>query len=193
MHHRGWDHGDPLLKAGFDQLEVDLGADVSVAGAGALGEDEDPGAAQNATGLGKSTDATTEFGMNGELPDAVIKKMKEVAQKQQDIRIKAEAVRLRLGAHNLPTDKFDKAIEAMKAVEEALAKRDPQKLRQAYSDSLRLAGDARRSVGRENGLDLVRGRMRERHSARRHVAGRSAPPKGYERMVGAFFEELANE
>jgi hypothetical protein len=155
--------------------------------------DEDPGAAQNATGLGKSTDATTQFGMDGELPEAVLKKMQEVAQKQQQIRAKTEAVRIRLGAHNLPTDDLDRAIESMEAVEVALKEGNAQKLRQAYSDSLRLTGEARRTVGRADGLDIVQGRMRERHSARRHVAGRSAPPKGYERMVGAFFEELANE
>ena len=155
--------------------------------------DEDPGAAQNATGLGKSTDATTQFGMDGELPDAVLKKMQEVAAKQQQIRAKTEAVRIRLGAHNIPTDELDKAIDAMEAVEVALKEGNAQKLRQAYSDSLRLTGEVRRTIGRANGLDIVQERTRERHSARRHVAGRTAPPKGYERMVGAFFEELANE
>jgi hypothetical protein len=156
-------------------------------------QDEDPGAAQNATGLGKSTDATTEFGMDGDLPPSLLNKMQETMQKQQEIKAKLDAVKMKLGAHNLPTKDIDAAIGAMVDMEAALKEGNAQRLKQAYSDSLRLTGEARRTIGRADGLDVMKGRLRARHSGRKHVAGRSAPPKGYEKMVGAFFEEIAND
>ena len=69
-----------------------------------------------ATGGGKISGAGGE-GLEGPIPPDVSQKMGALAGRQADLRNKAERIRTGFKVMNYPTDKLDKTIEIMKAVE----------------------------------------------------------------------------
>ena len=96
--------------------------------------DEDTKAQTGGTGLGKTTDGTTMFGVGGKLPPKVLDMMRETRDRQLEIRRAAQEIAPKLESHNLPTAELEEAITAMRAVEDALGKGDGLGIRTAYGD-----------------------------------------------------------
>jgi hypothetical protein len=147
---------------------------------GGTGEAPDVAAAQTGT---PATNVPPE--LRGQMQRSVVA--------QVEVRESAEEVRMRLTAHNLQNANLDAAIAAMERGEAAAASGNLFEMRRAFTEAATLANAAGRSIGRSTGVQKMQGRLSERSGAGAHVAGRSAPPKGYEHMVGAFFKKLAEE
>lgn len=153
---------------------------------------EGSGAAQESgTGDGTQMDAAADTGPGGKMSPEMLEEMESVYQDQKQIRESARFAANRLKSYNLPTAEFEEAIVAMGRVEAALQETDAAELKRAYSEAVSLTTSARRSLSDKVGLQYLRSRTAAWTGARRHVRGRSAPPKGYEEMVGAYFRKLA--
>ncbi|MFT5128236.1 MAG: hypothetical protein ACI8W8_001845 [Rhodothermales bacterium] len=135
--------------------------------------------------------AAAQTGVAANVPAALQGQMQRSAAAQAQVRESAEEVRMRLTAHNLQNANLDAAIAAMERGEAAAASGNLFEMRRAFTEAATLANAAGRSIGRSTGVQKMQGRLGERSGAGSHVAGRSAPPKGYEHMVGAYFKKLA--
>ncbi|MCU0915402.1 MAG: hypothetical protein MUC88_12675 [Planctomycetes bacterium] len=156
-------------------------------------KDEDTKAQTGGTGLGKTTDGTTLFGVGGRLPAKVLEMMKETAATQMEIRRSAQEIAPKLKTHNLPTAELDKSISAMRRVEEALAQRDGVGIREAYAATLDSLSRSRSALGRQ----VVAQRTQDAALARRldemQSQGTAGRFKGYEQIISAYFEALARQ
>jgi hypothetical protein len=137
--------------------------------------------------------AAAQTGQAADVPPELQGQMQRSAAAQAEVRESAEEVRMRLTAHNLQNAKLNAAIDAMERGEAAAASGNLFEMRRAFTEAATLANAAGRSIGRSTGAQKLQGRLSERSGAGSHVAGRSAPPKGYEHMVGAFFKKLAEQ
>ena len=157
-------------------------------------KDEDQKAAAAATGLGKMTDGTVDFGMAGKLPPAVLNKMEETTKKLQTIRESSTALHMKLREHNLPTADLDRALEQLDSLEAGLKNRNGDEIIQAYNNLANLVGQLNERVGQQVGLKQLSGPLKpQNNGAQKNISGRSAPPVGYEAMIRAYFKELADE
>ena len=154
-------------------------------------EDQDVGAATGGTGLGKTTDGTTEFGMGGKLPPKVLEMMKETLEKQQNIRSSSEDVTAQLKRYNLSVTELEMSIEAMKRVEESIRTADGIGIRSAYDETVDSLRKSHGAVGKQVSMqytadkDLVK-KLQGMISRRQALTF-----KGYDHMVSAYFEALA--
>jgi len=148
---------------------------------------------ETSTGLGTEMDTATEFGSAGRLTPEILDQIKNAYQEQKQIRESARSAANSLKRYNLPTAEFEMAIAAMTRVEAALQQTDALELKRAYEEAADLTSNARRLVSERVGLQYLRSRTSARSSHRLHISGRSAPPEGYEEMVGAYFRKLADQ
>jgi hypothetical protein len=154
-------------------------------------KDDDKKAQTGGTGLGKTTDGATEFGMGGKLPPKVLDMMKAASVKQQRIREATQDVATKLRKHNLPSGEAQDAARKMKEVEDAISKGDSVGIRRAYDQTIDLLGKSREATGRKITLDTGR----DEAAARRmdDMLARRAGPRfaGYEKIIGEYFRTLA--
>jgi len=156
-------------------------------------KDEDTKAQTGGSGLGKTTDGTTMFGVGGRLPAKVLDMMRTTTARQIEIRRAAQEIAPKLKSHNLPTAELEKSITAMQAVEDALNKRDGMGIRTAYASAVDSLSRSRSAVGkhvitqRTSDAALARrlGEMQSQGSAHRF--------QGYEQIISAYFEALARQ
>ena len=155
--------------------------------------DEDTKAQTGGTGLGKTTDGTTMFGVGGQLPPKVLDMMRTTTARQIEIRRAAQEIAPKLKSHNLPTVELERSIAAMQTVEEALSKRDGVGIRTAYASAADSLSRARGAVGKH----VVAQRTADAALARRLEEMQSQGPahsfKGYEQIISAYFEALARQ
>jgi len=155
--------------------------------------DEDTKAQTGGTGLGKTTDGTTMFGVGGKLPPKVLDMMRETRDRQLEIRRSAQAIAPKLQAHNLPTAELEEAVTAMQTVEETLGKGDGVAIRTAYGQAIDSLSRSRSAIGRQ----VVAQRTADAALARRleemQSQGAIRSFKGYEQIISAYFQTLAEQ
>ena len=156
-------------------------------------KDEDTKAQTGGTGLGKTTDGTTMFGVGGQLPPKVLDMMRTTTARQTEIRRAAQEIAPKLKSHNLPTAELEQSVTAMRAVEDALSKRDGVGIRTAYASAVDSLGRSRSALGRH----VVTQRTQDAALARRleemQSQGTVGQFKGYEQIISAYFEALARQ
>jgi hypothetical protein len=153
-------------------------------------KDEDAKAQTGGTGLGKSSDSTTMFGVGGKLPPKVLDMMKATEEKQLNIRQSAEEVVLKLESHNLPTMELKQSIQAMKGVEESLKKRSGLGIRGAFDEAVSTLKKSHQALGRQIALQYSE-RATDKKQADMLSREQQNRFKGYEHMISAYFEALA--
>ncbi len=155
--------------------------------------DEDTKAQTGGTGLGKTTDGTTMFGVGGQLPPKVLDMMRATKDKQLEIRRSAREIAPRLESHNLPTVELEEAIAAMQKVEDALGQRDGVGIRTAYAQAMDSLTRSRSAVGRHVVLQGTADAALARRLEAMRSQGGSQSFKGYEQIISAYFEALAQQ
>jgi len=154
-------------------------------------KDEDITAQTGGTGLGKTTDGASIFGMGGKLPPRVLEMMKAAVLKQQAVRQSAQNLTGKLKSHNLSGTGMDKSIQAMKKVEDAIQGYDGVGIRRAYNETLNALRKTHRQVhervavqniGRRVPTEKINHMLSQQQITRFH---------GYEQMINAYFEALA--
>ena len=154
-------------------------------------KDEDTKAQTGGSGLGKSSDHTTMFGQGGKLPGKVLDMMKDTEEKQLNIRQSAQELSLKLENHNLPTMELEKSIQAMKRVEESIKAGDGVGIRNAYDEVVGSLKKSNRALGRQIALQYTRDKATGEKLDDMTGAKQQYRFKGYENMISAYFEVLA--
>lgn len=154
-------------------------------------EDQDVGAATGGTGLGKTTDGTTQFGMGGKLPPKVLEMMKETLENQQNIRHSSEEVMAELDRYNLSVPELEMSIEAMKRVEESIRTADGIGIRSAYDETVNTLRKSHDAVGKHISMQYTTDDALMKKIENIISRRKSQNYKGYDQMIGAYFEALA--
>ncbi|MHC4297870.1 MAG: hypothetical protein ACYS7Y_11255, partial [Planctomycetota bacterium] len=154
-------------------------------------EDQDEGAQTGGTGLGKTADSTTQFGVGGKLPPKVLEMMKETLQTQQNIRQASEDLVLKLKRHNLSATELETSIQAMKNLEDSLKRGDGIGINRAYTETVNSLRKSRSAVGRQIAIQYTNGKSSAGKLDNMPARNKTLNFKGYDHMVGAYFEALA--
>ncbi len=154
-------------------------------------KDEDTKAQTGGTGLGKDSDQATMFGVGGKLPPKVLDMMKATEEKQQNIRQSAQELVLKLESHNLPTMELEKSIQAMKGLEESIKNRSGVDIRGAFDEVVDSLKKSHRALGRQIALQYTRDKAADRKLDDMLSREQQYRFKGYEHMISAYFEALA--
>jgi hypothetical protein len=154
-------------------------------------EDRDIDAATGGTGLGKTTDSTTQFGIGGKLPPKVLEMMRETLEKQENIRQSSDDVVTKLKRHNLSTTELEISIRAMQKLEESLRSSDGIGIRSAYDETIDGLKKSHSAVGSQLAIQYTGDSGLARKL--QNILSRKQTPdfKGYNQMVSAYFEALA--
>ncbi len=156
-------------------------------------KDEDTKAQTGGTGLGKTTDGTTMFGVGGRLPAKVLDMMQNTTARQLEIRRSAQDIVPKLKSQNLPTAELEQSVTAMKAVEEALSKRDGVGIRSAYASAVDSLSRSRSAIGKHVVVQRTQDAALARRLEEMQSQGSAHPFKGYEQIISAYFEALARQ
>lgn len=154
-------------------------------------KDEDTKAQTGGTGLGKDSDQATMFGVGGKLPPKVLDMMKATEEKQQKIRQSAQELVLKLESHNLPAMELEKSIQAMKGVEESINSGSGIGIRGAYDEVVSSLKKTQGALGRQIALQYTRDKAADRKLDDMLSREQQYRFKGYEHMISAYFEALA--
>ena len=154
-------------------------------------KDEDTKAQTGGTGLGKDSDQATMFGVGGKLPPKVLDMMKATEEKQQKIRQSAQELVLKLESYNLPTMEFEKSIQAMKGVEESIKNLSGVDIRGAFDEVVDSLKKSHRALGRQIALQYNRDKATDRKLDDMLSREQQYRFRGYEHMISAYFEALA--
>jgi hypothetical protein len=156
-------------------------------------KDEDTKAQTGGTGLGKTTNGTTMFGVGGHLPAKVLDMMQATTARQLEIRRSAQEIVPKLKSHNLPTAELEQSVTAMKAVEEALSKRDGVGVRAAYASAVDSLSRSRSAIGKHVVVQRTQDAALARRLEEMQSQGSAHSFKGYEQIISAYFEALARQ
>jgi hypothetical protein len=156
-------------------------------------KDEDTKAQTGGTGLGKTTDGTTMFGVGGRLPAKVLDMMKTTTARQLEIRRSAQEIVPKLKSHNLPTAEIEQSVAAMKAVEDAMSKRDGVGIRTAYASAVDSLSRSRSAIGKHVAVQRTGDAALARRLEEMQSQGTAGQFKGYEQIISAYFEALARQ
>jgi len=154
-------------------------------------KDEDTKAQTGGTGLGKDSDQATIFGVGGKLPPKVLDMMKATEEKQQKIRQSAQELVPKLESHNLPTMGLEKSIQAMKGVEESIKNRSGVGIRGAFDEVVDSLKKSHYALGRQIALQYTREKATDRKLDDMLSREQQYHFRGYEHMISAYFEALA--
>jgi len=154
-------------------------------------KDEDTKAQTGGTGLGKDSDQATMFGVGGKLPPKVLDMMKATEEKQQKIRQSAQELVLKLESHNLTTMELEKSIQAMKGVEESINTRSGVDIRGAFDEVVDSLKKSHLALGRQIALQYTRDKATDRKLDDMLSREQQYRFRGYEHMISAYFEALA--
>jgi len=154
-------------------------------------KDEDTKAQTGGTGLGKDSDQATMFGVGGKLPPKVLDMMKATEEKQQKIRQSAQELVLKLESYNLPAMELEKSIRAMKGVEESINIGSGIDIRGAFDEVVSLLKKTQGALGRQIALQYTRDKAADNKLDDMLSREQQYRFKGYEHMISAYFEALA--
>ncbi len=155
--------------------------------------DEDTKAQTGGTGLGKTTDGASMFGAGGKLPPKVLDMMKTTEEKQRNIRQSAQELVPKLKSHNLPTMELEDSIQAMKEVEEAINSLGGIDIRSAYDEAVDTLKKSHGAVGSQLAVQYTRDKALAKRLDDMLSQKQQYDFRGYERMIGAYFEALARD
>ncbi len=144
------------------------------------------------TGLGKETNRTGQFGMEGELPDTLLDRMRKTAQKTSKLRESMSGVATQLGRHNLSTQKLQEAMEALKQVEKAADAGNFKQFRRRYRQAMQRVVESEEIVSQQVGKRIIRKREQTDNNQTQNARG-STVPEGYTEMVSEYFRAIAEE
>ncbi len=156
-------------------------------------EDQDEGAQTGGTGLGKTADSTTQFGVGGKLPPKVLDMMEETLQTQQNIRQASEELVLKLKRHNLTVTELEASIESMKDFEESLKRGDGIGINRAYTETVNSLEKSHGAIGRQMVAQYTDNEALADRLDSMLSRNRKLNFKGYSEMVSAYFEALAKD
>jgi len=156
-------------------------------------EDQDVGAATGGTGLGKTTDSTTQFGMGGKLPPKVLEMMQETLQTQQNIRQASQDLVAQLKRHNLSPTELENSIQAMKRLEESIERADGIAINSAYNETVDSLKKSHSAVGRQVAMQYTTDNALAKKLQNMISRMQTLNFKGYNHMVSAYFEALAQK
>jgi len=154
-------------------------------------KDEDTKAQTGGTGLGKDSDQATMFGVGGKLPPKVLDMMKATEEKQQKIRQSAQELVLKLESYNLPAMELEKSIRAMKGVEESINSGSGIDIRGAFDEVVNSLKKTQGALGRQIALQYTRDKAADNKLDDMLSREQQYRFKGYEHMISAYFEALA--
>ena len=154
-------------------------------------KDEDMKAQTGGTGLGKDSDQASMFGVGGKLPPKVLDMMKATEEKQQKIRQSARELVLKLESHNLPTMELEKSIQAMKGVEESINSGSGIGIRGAFDEVVNSLKKTQGALGRQIALQYALDKGADNKLDDMLSREQQYRFKGYEHMISAYFEALA--
>lgn len=154
-------------------------------------EDRDQGARTGGTGLGKTADSTTEFGVGGKLPPRVLEMMQETLQTQRNIRQASEDLVLKLKRHNLSVTELETSIRSMQNLEDSLKRGDGIAINRAYTETVNSLRKSRSAVGGQIAVQYTNDKTVAERFDNMQSRKRTLNFKGYNHMVGAYFEALA--
>ena len=154
-------------------------------------QDEDVGAQTGGTGLGKASDGSAPFGVAGRLPAKVLDMMTETLERQAEIRRSAQEIVAKLDRHNLPVAELEQSIAGMQSVEEALRAGDGLAVQSDYAETVGTLRRSRRAIGRQVALQHTSDAELARRLEQLQSARDALRFKGYERIISAYFEALA--
>ena len=155
--------------------------------------DEDTKAQTGGTGLGKTTDDSSPFGPGGRLPPRVLDMMRATTQKQLNIRQSAQELVRTLRRHNLPAAGLESSIQAMKQVEKAIDARSGIGIRRAYSQAVDGLKKSHNAIGKQLAVQYTSDKALAKKLEDMLSQKQPARFKGYEHIIGAYFEALARE
>jgi len=156
-------------------------------------KDEDAKAQTGGTGLGKTTDGASMFGPGGKLPAKVLDMMKTTTGKQRSIRQSAQELVPKLKGHNLPTMELQESIRAMRKVEEAVNSRSGIDIRSAYDQTVNALKKSHGAVSSELAVQNTRDKALAKRLDDMLSQKQRYDFRGYERMISAYFEALAQD
>jgi len=156
-------------------------------------KDEDNKAQTGGTGLGKTTDHDSMFGVGGRLPPRVLDMMRATAAKQLNIRQSARELVPKLRRHNLPAAELERSIQAMKGVEQAIKSTGGIDIRRAYNEAVNTLKKSHQAVGNQVAIQYTRDKALAEKLQDMLSAKQQYRFKGYEHMISAYFEALAQE
>ena len=154
-------------------------------------DDQDVGAATGGTGLGKTTDSTTQFGVGGKLPPKVLEMMRETLETQQEIRQASEEVVTKLKRHNLSATDLEISIQSMQRLEESLRQSDGIAIRSSYAETVDGLKKSHSAVGSQLAIQYTNDTGLARKLQNILSRKQTLDFKGYNQMVSAYFEALA--
>ena len=155
--------------------------------------DEDTKAQTGGTGLGKTTDGASMFGAGGKLPPKVLDMMKTTEEKQRNIRQSAQELVPKLKSHNLPTVELEESIRAMKEVEDAVKSASGIDIRSAYDEAVDGLRKSHGAVGSQLAVQYTQDKALAKRLEDMLSQKQQYDFRGYERMIGAYFEALAQD
>jgi len=119
--------------------------------------------------------------------------MQMTTARQLEIRRSAQEIVPKLKSHNLPTAELEQSVTAMKAVEEALSKRDGVGIRSAYTSAVDSLSRSRSAIGKHVVVQRTQDAALARRLEEMQSQGSAHPFKGYEQIISAYFEALARQ
>jgi len=119
--------------------------------------------------------------------------MKATAGKQRNIRQSARELVPRLRRHNLPTMELENSIQGMREVEEAINSRDGIGIRRAYNEAVNALKKSHGAVGSQLAVQYTRDKALAKRLDDMLSQKQRYDFRGYERMIGAYFEALAQD
>ncbi len=154
-------------------------------------KDEDKKAQTGATGLGKTTDQASIFGVGGKLPKKVLDMMKATRSRQLNIALNAQQLIPKLRYYNLSTVELKQAVNNMKNLEKAMGKFDAVAIRRSYSRVLDALQKSKQAVAQDIKVQYRKTSEKVRRLNGIMADGRNRKFSGYENMISAYFEAMA--
>jgi polyhydroxyalkanoate synthesis regulator phasin len=155
-------------------------------------EDRSTEAQAGGTGLGKETNRTGEFGLDGELPDTILDRMRKTAGQMKKLRENVSGVVMDLQRYNLSTTRLEEAAEAMDRVVQAAEDGNFVKFRRSYNQALDQLSESEETIGQKVGKRLIRERKHAEAVGSSREREYSIPGE-YEKMVSEYFRRIARE
>ena len=112
-------------------------------------------------------------------------------QTQQNIRQASEDLVLKLKRHNLSVTELETSIQAMKNLEGSLKRGDGIAIITAYTETVNSLRKSHSAVGRQIAIQYSNNKASDAKLENMLSRNKKLNFKGYNHMVGAYFEALA--
>ncbi|MCX7412731.1 MAG: hypothetical protein NTW36_04725 [Planctomycetia bacterium] len=153
--------------------------------------DDESSSEATSTGLGRMTNAMTEFGGSGKLPPDLLNKLQKVAGEATELSNDTNRLVLRLEVLNLPTDELRTAVRGVEQAAGEAARGNAKALRQAVDRAAQAFDRGRDAVAREVALVAAARQRDEARQVECRFDTRLPIPAAYDAWAAAYFKALA--